>query len=506
MPAEVARSFHEATKHSPIALRNWARRPFPEGFRPMDFDNRPHPFKVYERLERVPLVAPEKAETMSALEAMATTSVSEEGQSLDLYALARLLIYGAGALRKKALSRHSFYFRTYASAGALYPVEIYLVCADLPSLGAGVYHFDPASPALVRLRDGDLRGFLEVATAKETHVGAAPATLILTGIPWRTTWKYTERGYRHLFWDAGMILTNLFALAASSHLSARLVMGFVDADVEHLLGLDGKSEFPLCLLPIGVGEPPGQVGVAAPISPATRPISRREYQFASITEVNNAGRLDSAEEVSEWRTDNPTLTDSSTEEQDGRAHDGPSDRVEAVIRRRGSARLFGPGPVPAEVLDDILDRATRGIPADYSSTSRATEPYLIANTVEGLEPGAFVHKHGFQLLKEGDLRREAGFLCLDQPLGADAAATHFLMTDLDRLLDTFGDRGYRVAQLEAGIVAGKIYLGSYAHGFGASGLTFFDDEVTDFFSPDADGKACMLVVAVGESPRLRRRS
>ncbi|MGH2767863.1 MAG: hypothetical protein ACRDIF_02780, partial [Actinomycetota bacterium] len=68
-------------------------------------------------------------------------------------------------------------------------------------------------------------------------------------------------------------------------------------------------------------------------------------------------------------------------------------------------------------------------------------------------------------------------------------------------LPALGTRGYRVAQLEAGVVAGKVYLGAYAHRFGATGLTFYDDEVTRFFSPSAAGKSCMLVVAVGESNR-----
>jgi nitroreductase len=95
---------------------------------------------------------------------------------------------------------------------------------------------------------------------------------------------------------------------------------------------------------------------------------------------------------------------------------------------------------------------------------------------------------------------------LEQRLGGDAAVTHFLLADLSRALGTWGDRGYRAAQLEAGIVAGNIYLGAYGYGYGATGLTFYDDEVTSFFSPHATGKSCMLVVSVGESigrPDLR---
>jgi len=184
----------------------------------------------------------------------------------------------------------------------------------------------------------------------------------------------------------------------------------------------------------------------------------------------------------------------------------PVDPLEEVIHRRGSARVFVPRPIPAGVLAAILERATVGIPTDHApSGARLIDPYIIANAVEGLEPGAHVFRDGeFRLLKPGNFRRDAGFLCLEQDLGAYAAATHFLMADLPRILGTLGARGYRAAQLEAGIVAGRMYLGAYAYRLGATGLTFYDDEVTRFFSPDASGKSCMLVVALGDSPRLRR--
>ncbi len=79
--------------------------------------------------------------------------------------------------------------------------------------------------------------------------------------------------------------------------------------------------------------------------------------------------------------------------------------------------------------------------------------------------------------------------------GLEAVASrHFV-------LGRFGNRGYRVAQLEGGIIAGRMYLGAYAHGFGATGLTFFDDDVTDFFSPHAAGKSVMFLVALGYPDR-----
>ena len=79
------------------------------------------------------------------------------------------------------------------------------------------------------------------------------------------------------------------------------------------------------------------------------------------------------------------------------------------------------------------------------------------------------------------------------------------MTDLEAILKTLGNRGYRACQFEAGAVAGKIYLSTYAHRLGASGSTFYDDAVTESFSPHAQNKAAMIAVGVG-MPVYRARS
>ncbi|TFH46235.1 MAG: hypothetical protein E4H01_10315 [Lysobacterales bacterium] len=77
----------------------------------------------------------------------------------------------------------------------------------------------------------------------------------------------------------------------------------------------------------------------------------------------------------------------------------------------------------------------------------------------------------------------------------------YSLCSLPDVLGHFGNRGYRAAQLEGGIIAGRMYLSAYAQGFGASGLTFFDDEVTDFFSPHAAGKSVMFLIALGYPDR-----
>ncbi len=88
-----------------------------------------------------------------------------------------------------------------------------------------------------------------------------------------------------------------------------------------------------------------------------------------------------------------------------------------------------------------------------------------------------------------------------QELPADAAANVYCLTDLSNVLRQLGNRGYRAAQLEGGITGGRMYLAAYAQRFGATGLTFFDDEVTEFFSPHAAGKSVMFLVALGHPDR-----
>jgi hypothetical protein len=111
------------------------------------------------------------------------------------------------------------------------------------------YHFNPADVSLRLLRKGDFRINLAQATAMEPAVAHAPATIICTGTYWRNAWKYQARTYRHFGWDNGTLLANLLAVSAASGLSAEIVLGFVDGEVNRLL--DTRREVSLCLVPIG---------------------------------------------------------------------------------------------------------------------------------------------------------------------------------------------------------------------------------------------------------------
>ena len=171
-----------------------------------------------------------------------------------------------------------------------------------------------------------------------------------------------------------------------------------------------------------------------------------------------------------------------------------------TIQRRGSTRQFGQAPLTAEELATVLWAATRGFEADVPAG--LVDLYLIVNAVEDVAAGAYHYQpatHTLELLAAGDFRSRSSYLCLEQPLGGDAAAVIYFLARLDDLLDVFGDRGYRLANLEAGLAGGRAYLAAYAQGFGASGLTFYDAHVIEFFSPHAAGKDAIFVTALGRS-------
>jgi hypothetical protein len=172
-----------------------------------------------------------------------------------------------------------------------------------------------------------------------------------------------------------------------------------------------------------------------------------------------------------------------------------------TILRRGSTRVFAHKPITAEELATIMAASSGHPPADSPPLS---DTYLIVNAVDGMEPGAYYYRRQsgeFELLKAGNFRREAGYLCLEQPLGADCSALVCYMADLECGLGAIGNRAYRDAHLEAGLHGGRAYLAAYALGRGASGLTFYDDDTTTFFAPNAADKSPLLMVAIGV-PRL----
>jgi SagB-type dehydrogenase family enzyme len=506
---QAAWKYHDGTKHSYWSIRN--RPHF------LDWANRPQPFKIYPKIAPFPLPRDVPQTGVAALSAISEPVPSPRADSVPhLQDLARILYFSAGITRQRTSPGGELYFRAAACTGALYEIELYVVAGDLPGIDAGVYHFNPADVSLGLLRRGDFRGSLAQATGMEPAVARAPTTIICTGTYWRNAWKYQARTYRHFGWDNGTLLANMLAVSAALGLPAEIVLGFVDAQVNRLLDLDTRREVSLCLVPIGrTSESSLPAEKEAPaLGLETIPLSEREVEYPAMLEMHDASSLESEEEVARWREKQPVFTSSAPAGEELLLprlpeEELPKDTIEQVILRRGSTRAFDrTASIALDQLSTILDCATRGLPADFLEPPgvQLNDLYLIVHAVQGLKPGAYFFRreqNTVELLKEGEFRAEAHHLGLEQELPADACVNIFFLADLKRILERYGNRGYRAVQLEAGTIGGRMYLAAYAQRLGATGLTFFDDDVINFFSPHAKGKSAIFLLAIGKP--LKRR-
>jgi hypothetical protein len=320
-----------------------------------------------------------------------------------------------------------------------------------------VHWYDAAQHALV-----------QVAPEAE----GAVTTLVVTGVPWRTGWRYAERGWRHLYWDGGTLLAQLSAAAASAGLAPRLRSLFPDLAVGELVGSDGVHEYPLALLSLGDGAP--AIGATGPAAPGELPT----VEFGLCTEAQRAGIRDTLGEP--WR--------------DAAALAGypPSDPLDRVVLRRGSQRKMDRSrTLPRTALDWPLAAALRGIDVPH---------WVAVHGVDGVPPGLYRWPDLDHPLRAENLREELLRIALDQSLAGDAAYVVISATptaDLD-------DRGYREAQLAAGVVEGRLHLAAYALGAGASGMTFLDSEVPGLLG-EPDELATLLFTCVGV-PEYRSRA
>ena len=500
---EAALHYHRGTNHPDGSLmdRNHVWDPM----------HPPLPYKLYRNVDSVPLALDGPPADLPALTAISVNDGDGGAvRTPGFEALSRILHYSAGITKTLRRPGGPMAFRAAACTGALFHIELYVVCGDIQGLDAGVYHFDPDGSSLDLLREGDYRSVVADAAGGEPGVAAAPATIVFTDATWRNACKYQAREYRHAFWDCGTILANTLAICSASGVPARVAAGFMDDSISELLGLDPLREVPLAVVPLGSSDdstfPPRPT--LLPKEFETVPISTHEIDFPAIREMHAASSLASFEEAESWRVEPPR---SSMPAPAGRLtplrpsseEDTPPDSIESVILRRGSTRRFSRESISFAQLSTALERATRGVPADFLAPpgSALNDIYVLVNAVDGLAEGAYVfHRDrlALEMLKEGEFRAEAGFLGLGQALAADASVNIFFMCDLAPVLERFGNRGYRAAQLDASITAGRIYLASYAQRFGATGLTFYDDQVTDFFSPHARGKSVMFMVSLGK--------
>jgi len=494
---EAAWHYHNGTKHPNGMLLSRFHMYHPS--------QRPTPYKIYKNISQIILSIEKNPIGVTTLDAISTKPDIKDDTVPDLQTLSRILYFSAGITKKiKFQGLGEMDFRAASCTGALYHIEIYVVCSDIAGLDAGVYHFDPKEMKLEVIRRGDYRGKILDSTANESFTKHAPVMLVFSDVFARNSIKYQSREYRHAFWDCGTILANTLAITTAHKIPSKIITGFVDSQIGHLLGLDTTQEVPLVIVSLGITNQEMSPSPDMADIKLEAISSEYEIEYPEINAMHDSSCLLNDTEVKAWRHEMARDSKSHSQLIQLEKRISGDELIEQTIIKRGSTRKFSLESITLEQLSTILSCATSGINADFVNHETLSDLYIIANAVDGLDSGSYYYvreKNSLELLRKGNFRNTSGNLGLNQDLPYDASVTIFFMTNLRKILEQFGNRGYRVAQLDAAIGGGKAYLASYALGLGATGLTFYDDAVTSFFSPHAADKETMFLIAIGKKEK-----
>ena len=142
-------------------------------------------------------------------------------------------------------------FRAVPSAGALYPIDTYVLVNRVESISAGIYHYDVEEAQLVLLREGNYGNEASEAALGQELVADAGAVFVWTAMVERSKWKYRERAYRYIYMDVGHIGQNLYLAATALGLGCCTIGAFYDEEVDRLIGVDGKREISVYMGAVG---------------------------------------------------------------------------------------------------------------------------------------------------------------------------------------------------------------------------------------------------------------
>jgi SagB-type dehydrogenase family enzyme len=413
----------------------------------------------------------------------------------------------AYSLTAKAAANETFYYRSAASAGALYPFELYLASPELSDLKAGLYHYSIANFGLFPLREGNFFSFiLQKASWPDGFVPGL--TFFISAVFFRSSWKYRDRAFRYHLLDTGHLIENVLLALGAYHYSAFLTYDFNDVEINRFLGLDETLEGALALISLPDPSPQKERGFSPiddlPVAvKATSRTARQEIIYPGIKEFYEAGKT-----VSAIDSVPPARLPFELEPNHRRAIHPPENWPEkltysqAVFRRR-SKRNFISDPLSSNTFSALLEGLTLPIPALSEIPNRASSFFsmgLLTGSVEDNLPGFYLlDGENFQigLVREGAFTKIMAHICLDQMWLANAAIHFLFLGNLNLLDNNWSPRGYRYAMMTAGRMGERLYLLATTLGLGCCGIgAFYDQEAADFLGLD-EGNRLLYLLAVG---------
>lgn len=474
----------------------------------LDWSNQPSVFKSYIGQELISLPDEHAFSSASLWEILYRIRRLDHHDAIDLPRLARIMVLTHTITAKARYGGADFFYRSVASAGALYPFELYVAALNVRGLSPGLYHHQAATRSLAVLRQGNPGQELS-RLMPDKNIAATSVVLFISSIFFRSSWKYRERAYRYHLLDSGHLLENLTLALKSEGLSYRSAFDFDDLGVNRFLGFDQERE--VCLATVTVTN--GQTDCEAtnypctnapePQLPACSRVAPREILYPGIKEIHEASF------VSKQPVEQPDVSkelglgmDSWLPMAPVQLPSEPMSLAEALIERR-SMRNFVRSSLPLDNLSLLLEAICaddaayqNGAPAVPKS---ATVGFLAGN-VQGLQSGFYIinsENRSFGLVCPGLFLSAMSHIALDQQWLGNCALHFLFLTNLRIIEAAYGPRAYRYAMLQAGRMGQRLYLAATSIRLGCCGIgAFYDSEASECLGLNSD--SCLLyLVAVG---------
>ncbi|KKI88948.1 NADH oxidase [Bacillus sp. SA1-12] len=484
----------------------------------VDWEDGPLPYKLYCDLPEVPL----------SMDIPLTLDGQEVPYKPDLRKIGHFLWYVYGITQysqsvfpmdspERQLEVMQSYRRFAPSGGALYPNElyVYLKIEDLPD---GVYHFDVSHHRLVLLREGNFDDYLTRALGCRCDLTSCFGTVFISTMFWKNFFKYNNFSYRLQGLDAGVLMGQLVEAAKRFGFASGVYYQYLDRAINHLLGLTEQEESVYAVVPITIeptiwsGNRNGENVLAADLLPEITPIQPKHYvrskkmkEFPMLLKMNEASMLESTS--FRWIEEKEIRT------VEGKKYPLPlvnrlSYDFMSCCRKRFSPEMdFILGKVNLQQIAYLLNEAT----ASYRYRNDLEEAYndeqrvsifLCLYNIEGIPNGAYYYdnsEHALRQMNPGDHRQmlQSGMTLGNINL-LQVPITLHVVGDKDYFKDSLGYRGYRIQQMEAGMLVQRILLAASALEMGGHPLLGFDVNLSDqLYNLGSLGKTSLIQIPIG---------
>ncbi|WP_199622504.1 SagB family peptide dehydrogenase [Paenibacillus alkalitolerans] len=481
-----------------------------------DWEDAPLPYKLYRGLTIFPLSS-EVPLTLEERRAPAKPGLLEIGHML-------WYVFGLTQFRQSFHSFDSMFSsrRFVPSGGGLYPNELYLYL-KIDDLPPGVYHYDAAHHRLILLREGHFDGYLAKALGDRCDVSACFGTVFVSTMFWKNFFKYNNFAYRLQGLDTGVLIGQLLEVSKRFGIASGVYFQFLDRAVNHLLGLSEREESVYAVVPLSAdheiawfaGGNTGEGTVsAAELCRELPAVRHRHYvrsqkiaEYPMLIKLNEVSLLES---IQPYRQPDREMIDNSEELTVALPYANRlSYDLASVCRKRFSPGMdFVFGKISELQAAALLRESTASflyrndLDGDSANPVSRVSIYGCYYDVEGIPDGAYRYDgnaHELRLRRPGDqrYRLQQGML-LDNVNLLQVPICFHVEGCRDHLTKQLGYRGYRIQQMEAGMLLQRILLASAAIGLGGHPLLGFNVSLCDeIYKIAAQGKTSLIQIPVG---------